>query len=112
MAFRAVFSKCRIANIRSDQRINASSPLWPGRTAVYLIKGPDSDGPKIHVLFRDPLTVDPVDVRPDIGDQTLEAMLIVRSPHRERQICRDTCQESHYLFRRHIPPLESRPRTW
>lgn len=87
------------------QRINASSPLWPGRTAVYLIKDPDSDGPKIHVLFRDPLAVDPVDVRPDVGDQALYAMLVMRSPHHERQICRYPRQQDHHLFRRHVNSL-------
>lgn len=71
MAFRAVFSKCRIANIRFRSANKCKLPVWLGRTAVYLIKGPDSDGPKIHMLFRDSLPVDPVDVRPDVGDQAL-----------------------------------------
>lgn len=106
MAFHAVFSKMQNRKYPFQfQRIHASSPLWPGRTAVYLIKGPDSDGPKIHVLFRDAFTVDPVDIRPDVGDQALQAMLIVRSPYRERQIGRDACQEGHYLFRRHAYSL-------
>ena len=70
-----------------------------------MIKGPDSDGPKIHVLFRDPLAVDPVDIRPDVGDQALESMFIMRSPNHERQICRYSRQQGHYLFRRHAYSL-------
>lgn len=84
MAFHAVFSKIQNRKYSFRSANKCKLPVWLDRTAVYLIKGPDSDGPKIHVLFRDPLAVDPVDIRPDVGDQALEAMLIVRSPHRER----------------------------
>ena len=52
MAFHAVFSKMQNRKYPFQfQRINASSPLWLDRTAVYLIKGPDSVGLKSMFYF-------------------------------------------------------------
>ena len=52
MAFHAVFSKMQNRKYPFQfQRINASSPLWLDRTAVYLIKGPLNPGLKSMFYF-------------------------------------------------------------